>query len=388
MLWGLGQADVLQLLRHVVVVAAVAGIVFVVSPEVGDVEVQVLGQLDARAEAERPGAGDEADVFHVVVRQAILGALHATADLYTLVHVPLDAGQVFVCAGGEQLLLVVGHVGLLVEEVVVAHRGTERGQQVVGHANGQQAGDVVRRVDAVVVGREAGGVDARVVLHIQVGVELILHADVQFLVIEVEADDGRQSPALLVAVQLLVGGCVGEQGFLGFVGHHACHGLEGIRGRHHILRTRHIDLDVAQVARIVVAHVVHATAHESREVLVDLVGDAQLHAVEELAALHVAVHVVAVDAQALTEDGEHGDDGLERGQTPVERCLTATARHGKAAREHPVALLVGRLEAGDDGSRSFALEQLGGIAAILHAVGKGREGGRYLTRLIGALDVQ
>ena len=62
---GLGQADVLQLLSHVVVVAAVAGIVFVVGPEVGDVEVQVLGQLDARAEAERPGAGDKADVFHV-----------------------------------------------------------------------------------------------------------------------------------------------------------------------------------------------------------------------------------------------------------------------------------------------------------------------------------
>ena len=124
----LGQADVLKFLRHVVVVAAFAGIVLVVGPEVGNVEVEILCQLNARTETERPGAGNETDVFHVVVRQAILRALHTTTNLDALVHIPFDTGQVFVRTGRKQLLLVISHIGLLVEEVVVAHRSTERRQ--------------------------------------------------------------------------------------------------------------------------------------------------------------------------------------------------------------------------------------------------------------------
>ena len=306
-------------------------------------------------------------------------------------HIPLDAGQVFVRTGRKQLLLAVGHIGLLVEEVVIAHRSTERWQQVVGHTDGEQAGDVAGGIDAVVVGGEAGCIDTRVVLHIQVGIEFILHADVQTVPVEVQADDGRQSPALLVAIQLLICGSFGQFGkqrLLRLVSYHACHRLESIRGRYHGFRTRHVNLNVTQVACVVVAHIVHATTQESGEVIIYLIGDAQLNAVEELAALHVAVHVVAVDAHALSEDGQHGDDGLERGQALVERSLTATTCHGKTAREYPVAVLVGRLEAGNDGSRSLALEELGGIAPVLHAIGKGSEGGSYLTCLIGTLNVQ
>ena len=185
----LRQTDVLKFLRHVVVVATVAGIVVVVGPEVGNVEVEILRQLDARTETKRPGAGNETDVFHVVVRQAVLRALHTTADLYALVHIPLDAGQVFVRTGRKQLLLIVGHVGLLVEEMVIAHRSTERWQQVVGHTDGEQAGDVAGGIDAVVVGGETSRIDACVILHIQIGIELIFHTDIQFVPVEIEADN-------------------------------------------------------------------------------------------------------------------------------------------------------------------------------------------------------
>ena len=146
-------------------------------------------------------------------------------------YVPLHASQVFVRTGRKQLLLVVGHVGLLVEEVVVAHRSTECRQQVIGHTDGEQAGDVAGCIDAVVVGRKAGGVDASVVLHVQVGIEFILQADVQTVPVEVQADDGRQSPTLLVAIQLLICGSFGQLGkqrLLRLVSYHACHRLESI----------------------------------------------------------------------------------------------------------------------------------------------------------------
>ena len=306
-------------------------------------------------------------------------------------HIPLDAGQVFVRTGRKQLLLAVGHIGLLVEEVVIAHRSTERWQQVVGHTDGEQAGDVAGGIDAVVVGGETSRIDACVILHIQIGIELIFHTDIQFVPVEIEADDGRQSPAFLITIQFLILSSFcqhTQQNFLLPVRQLCRHGLESSRCRYHCLRTRHINLDITQVARIIIVYVVHATTNESRKMFVDLIGDAQLKPVEELAALHVAVHVVAVDAHALSENRQHGDDGLEGGQALVERSLTTTTCHGKTAREYPVAVLVGRLEAGNDGSRSLALEELGGIAPVLHAIGKGSEGGSYLTRLIGTLNVQ
>ena len=105
-----------------------------------------------------------------------------------------------------------------------------------------------------------------------------------------------------------------------------------------------------------------------------LIGDSQLETVKELAAFHVAVYVVTVDAQALPENRQHGDDGLERSQALVERGLTTTTRHGKTTRKHPVAILVGSLKARDEGSRRFTLEQLCVAAAVLHAVSKGSEG--------------
>ena len=79
---------------------------------------------------------------------------------------------------------------------------------------------------------------------------------------------------------------------------------------------------------------------------------------------------------------------MDSNEALVERSLPATARHGKTAREYPIAVLVGHLEAGNDGSRSLAFEQLGSITFILHAISKGSEGRSYLTRLIGTLNVQ
>ena len=119
-----------------------------------------------------------------------------------------------------------------------------------------------------------------------------------------------------------------------------------------------------------------------------LVSNTQLQSIEELATFHIAVYVIAVDAQALAKYRKHGNDRLERGQTTVERSITATTRYGKTAREDPVAILISSLKARNERSGSLTLEQLGVATAILHAISKGSKSRSYLTCLVSTLHIE
>ena len=119
-----------------------------------------------------------------------------------------------------------------------------------------------------------------------------------------------------------------------------------------------------------------------------------------LAALHIAVHIVALHAgSGLSESrgylveaperiGDAAHDALERAESVGKLTLTAATGDGEVELHVPVTFVIGCLNRRDAGGIGHALEGLRGIAAVLAAQGEIGIGRLDGTRLVGVLPVE
>ena len=174
---------------------------------------------------------------------------------------------------GQVLLAVASHLGVLVVEVMILEGGTQLGRELVAQGNRHEGRHVVARLDAILIGshlvgklRQGIGTHHRsrqflgVVLSIDLGTELIAQGNGEWSLTIVEADDRREAPTLLQAVELQVDELLTAH----------CRNSGG-----------------CYVATVVAIVVVGTQTHGSSDIVGQLISEVHLTAIDILLALHL-----------------------------------------------------------------------------------------------------
>ena len=293
--------------------------------------------------------------------------------------------------------------GLLVEIDVSAGVDAHLLDGAVLRTHVKDCGQVGSHLLAILVlvelsqGRAAGTL-AALVLEAHACLELVFGSHVPVVVdAPVDADDGRQTEAFLVAVEVDVACHAGD------VGHHGSqlrHGLCQLRDhrRHgllhgHLGALRRHHLHIADIAIVVARGVNAAQAHGHVQVVGHFVRTVDLAAEVVLLAAHIGLHgitrviltaVILTAGKGVHHLGQQRHLTLERAEAVAELTLAAATDDAEVEGQAPAVLHVGQVDRGYDGclGRTFIFLCGGSVLfAIDDSVGKRALLGMHEPRL-------
>ena len=284
------------------------------------------------------------------------------------------------------------------------------------------------------------GVHRSLVFDVHIRLELIACTDVEVANAVVQADNRRNAPTFLIAVERHIGSLLRKTGhglstclcFLGACGILCGHclilcfqgcvcgsicehcillcsvcGLLCLCGqfgrlvrkirakRNHI--AAHTCADVFQITFVVVAGKVHACAEVHGQTVLgcalvfkEFIGNADLHAINILAAVHIHFSGIGIGGNAFCGKhiGDYRNWGFKHRQAFVERGLAAAARDAEVHGSGKLAFLISHVERGNERRGSLALKGLRGVAELVDVLCKGGKGRSDLAGLRGILPVE
>ena len=204
--------------RSVVVIRCLLIVVLVEGAEVGGIELDAIIDAVAESQTDAIGVDVERNIVHECVFVGVEGALHTGADFPLLGEVVFYTGEEFLCAVVEQIVFVSSFdagLGLFVEIIMVAEIEAERFEGTHLKTEREEGGNVAAYL--CVVGKLSKLCVALGVLAVlgivgerDAGAEFVFGGYVDIAAVEVCADDGGKSYAVLMHVDVHVARGFGE----------------------------------------------------------------------------------------------------------------------------------------------------------------------------------